>query len=211
MKIIALTGGIASGKTTVANLFHSLFGIDIIDTDIIARDVLASNSNKSNKSDLLTKIIEKFGPDVLDSDDNLDRRKLRDLVFSNKNNKIWLEQLVHPMIDLEVKNKLKLLKANNLKKSNYYCLIVIPLLTQQYLNTHKFIDQVLVVDCPESQQITRGQLRDNQSSDQILNIINQQISRENRLLLADDIILNDQNINHLKSVVLKLHQKYSEL
>lgn len=207
-----MTGGIASGKNTVADIFHKKFGINIIDLDTIARNLVLPGSM------LLKKITEKFGNEILDQSNNLDRKKLRDLIFQNYDYKIWLEELLHPAIDFEVKNQIKLLehdisKKNNLdnnnNNNNNYCIIVIPLLTKDYLKSHTYINHTIVVDCPEKLQIARGQKRDKQTQEQIANIIKQQISRADRLLLANDVIINTGDVRDLEAEVDRLHDKYS--
>lgn len=199
MQIIAVTGGLASGKSTVANIFHKKYNIPIIDTDKLAREVI--------NTDILNIIVKKFGISILNSDNTLDRKKLSKIVFNNKEDKSWLEQLLHPLINQQIKIHLNKLKSEN--KYNYI-LILIPLLTKDYLKQNNYINKVLVIDCDENIQIQRAMTRDKQNIDQIKKIINSQISRTERLQLADDIITNNNNkLERLELEVDKLHQLYT--
>ncbi|MBP9722569.1 MAG: dephospho-CoA kinase [Gammaproteobacteria bacterium] len=207
MKIIIITGGIASGKNSVADLFHKKYHIPIIDTDQIGKDLVLPGST------LLTKITNKFGPNILTTDNSLDRRKLRELIFTNPKQKKWLEQLLHPAINFEMKNQIKLCEYNNqiASKKIHYCMLLVPLVDQAYLDQNKFINRVLVVDCNEETQIERGQLRDKQPKEHIEAVIKQQISRSERLKLADDIIENIKDLSHLENEVNRLHLIYSKM
>lgn len=198
MLVIAITGGIASGKSTVANIFAQKYHIPLIDSDQIARDVVKPGS------ELLAKIISKFGSDLLNNDASLNRKKMREMIFNNQDSKIWLEQLLHPAINKEIRNQI-----DNLKQTSQspYCLVMIPLLTKEYLTKNKFIDKVLVVNSSESQQVQRACARDNQTESQIKKIIAEQLSNKQRLELADYIIENNANLEHLDSVVHQLHTR----
>ena len=207
MEIIALTGGIASGKNTVADIFHEKYEVPVIDTDEIAKDIVQDGSV------LLNRIIEKFGLEILNNDKTLNRRKLRERIFHSPEDKKWLEQLLHPVINIEMQNQIKLYKHELLADNSpiNYCLLLIPLVNQAYLEKNPFITRVLVVDSTEQDQINRGQMRDGQSKEQIANIIKQQISREERIKLADDVIVNDQDIAKLEREVDRLHTLYQSL
>lgn len=190
--IIGLTGGIGSGKTTVANLFAQK-GVCIIDADIIAREVVAPNSEG------LSQIVGRFGADILTTEGALDRRALRIKIFSNPVEKTWLNQLLHPKITDRMLDDTKKIKAP-------YCLWVSPLLIENQL--HSFCQLVLVIDVDESTQISRTQLRDGVEKEQVEKILAAQASRSNRLAYADDIIHNGGNIEALNLQVDALHDQY---
>ena len=190
--VIGLTGGIASGKTTVANLFGEL-GIDIVDADIIAREVVEPGTPG------LAAIAAKFGEQILSNDGTLDRARLRELVFSEPTLKHWLNQLLHPKIREQM-----LLQVNRARSS--YCLLVVPLLIENGLES--MVDQVLVVDTPAENQVARTMQRDQVSKEQAEAILAAQASREQRLAKADDIVENQGSIEDLTREVKKLHDRY---
>lgn len=192
MLIVGLTGGIGSGKSTVADLFAKK-NITIIDTDQLARDVTQPNKPA------LDQIVAKFGPDILLANGTLNRTLLRKRVFTDAHARRWLEELLHPLIFAEMQNQVEL-------ASSPYCIIVIPLLFETEA-TH-FVQRVLVVDADEEQQRTRTALRDNMSLDEVSAIQKTQFSREKRLRLADDIIRNDGTLEDLVSQVDELHVYY---
>jgi dephospho-CoA kinase len=194
--IVGLTGGIGSGKTTVTNLFADL-GVDIVDADIVARDVVAKGSPA------LTSISKHFGHDFIQTDGQLDRAKLRERVFSNSEDKDWLNNLLHPLIR-------KQLVLQTQAASSAYCLLVVPLLIENGLT--KLVNRVLVVDVKESTQISRTSSRDNNSKAQVLAIMESQLDRKTRLLHADDVVSNEStSLEELKNVVSKLHSTYMSL
>jgi dephospho-CoA kinase len=191
---IGLTGGIASGKSTVADLFAELH-VPIIDTDQIARQVVEPHTSGWNA------IKEHFGAGIIDSPtQTLKRKQLRELIFAHPAEKQWLENLLHPLIRAEVNRQLNLL-------TSAYCIIVIPLLFE---STYDYgFDRVLVVDSLPEQQISRVTSRDQISSALAQQILQQQINREQRLAQADDVIDNTHTtIDHLRAQVLTLHQHY---
>ncbi len=190
--VVGLTGGIASGKTTVANLFHDQFGIELIDADVIAREVVAPGS------DGLDAIVERFGETILD-DGKLNRAALREKVFSDETHKNWLNQLLHPMIRQRMLDEV----AN---ASGEYCLLIVPLLVENGLNS--LCDRVLVVDVSAETQISRTVARDQVSETQVQSILKAQASRQQRLAIADDVIDNDQANIVLIAQVTELHEKY---
>ncbi len=191
--VIGLTGGIASGKTTVANMFHEQFNIDIVDADIVAREVVKPGS------DGLKAIAKHFGNDIINATGCLDRAKLREIVFSSPEEKNWLNALLHPMIKLKIHQDL-----NN--ATSPYCLLVIPLLIES--GWQSLCDRILVVDVNEKTQIERTINRDQVSQNQVKNILAAQASREQRLAIADDIIENNSTCEQLLPQVTQLHKKY---
>ncbi len=191
--IIGLTGGIGSGKTTVSTLFEEL-GVDIVDADIVARDVVAIGSPA------LAQIKQTFGEQVLLADGSLNRAKLRTIVFNNEADKQWLNNLLHPLIREAILTQLK-------ATTSPYCLLVAPLLLENKLET--YVDRILVIDVAVETQIERTLTRDTSKRAEIEAIIASQISRENRLAAADDVIDNStSDFEALKKTVTALHQRY---
>jgi dephospho-CoA kinase len=191
--IVGLTGGIGSGKTTVANLFAE-YGIEIVDADIIARDVVSIGSPA------LSHISGYFGADFIQADGQLNRVLLRKQIFSNEADKLWLNNLLHPLIRAQLIEQMK-------NAQSAYCLLVAPLLIEN--NLTMLVNHVLVVDVSESTQISRTTTRDNNSVTQVQAIITSQVSRKIRQTHADDILNNDnQSLEELKDSVANLHQNY---
>lgn len=191
--IVGLTGGIGSGKTTVANLFAEL-GVDIIDADIIARDVVAKGSPA------LHAISEHFGANFIQADGQLDRALLRRQIFNDDSDKLWLNNLLHPLIREQLMTQTK-------AASSPYCVLVAPLLIENNLTA--LVDRVLVIDVKESTQIARATQRDSNSKEQIQAIMNSQVSRDYRKNHADDLLNNDDcSFVELKKSIVKLHQTY---
>ena len=191
--IIGLTGGIGSGKTTVTDMFADL-GIDVIDADIAARVVVAPGSKA------LMAIKTHFGADYIDNQGQLDRTKLRHRIFSTPQDKTWLNTLLHPLIRQEI-------LAQIAQAKSVYCLLAAPLLLEN--NLQKLVNRVLVVDVDKASQITRTVARDPSSTEEVKRIIASQMSRQQRLSFADDII-NNQNasLEELRQQVLSLDQAY---
>ncbi|GAD30860.1 dephospho-CoA kinase [Photobacterium leiognathi lrivu.4.1] len=194
--VIGLTGGIGSGKTTVANLFADTYGIDIIDADIVAREVVEPNTFGLNA------IIEKCGKEILLEDGTLNRAKLRDAIFSQPELKAWLNNLLHPLIREKMQQDIN-------QSQSPYCLLVVPLMVENNLQT--MTHRLLVVDVDEQVQIERTQQRDNVSVEQIKNILASQASREQRLDAADDVITNNGDNKALVSQVEQLHLQYLKM
>jgi len=190
---VGLTGGIACGKSTVANLFAAL-GITIVDTDLLAREVVAPGSA------LLPQIAAHFGAGVLQTDGSLDRGRLRELVFANPAERQWLERLTHPAIR-------ELTDARCEQATGKYVIVAIPLLVETG-GADRF-DRVLVVDCAPEIQLARLQARDGSTREQAAKLLAAQVTREQRLAVADDVITNDGDLFALREQVEKLHQKYS--
>jgi len=193
--VIGLTGGIGSGKSTVAKLFVQK-GIDLIDADQIARDVVKPNMPAT------LAIAEHFGNAVLLEDGNLDRNALRQQVFSDKQAKTWLDNLLHPLIRETMQNAINV-------STSPYCIVDVPLLTENKMQG--MFDRVLVVDCSEQNQLERAMARDGSSEETIRNIIHMQASREQRLHIADDVIENNGTVLDLSEAVDELHKTYLSL
>lgn len=196
MLIIGLTGGIGSGKTTVAHLFAEQ-GVPVIDTDEIAHRLTAPGQA------LLKEIHNVFGETVFDATGNLDRSALAKQIFSDDNARHRLENILHPAIWHAAKQQIKTLTSP-------YCLLVVPLLLETQETTR--VDRILVVDTTEELQISRTQQRDQRSVANIQAIMRSQVDRKTRLAAADDIIDNTDNASQtLESQVKSLHQQYLQL
>ncbi|TDM55236.1 dephospho-CoA kinase [Aliivibrio fischeri] len=191
--VVAITGGIGSGKTTVADRFQALYNINIVDADIIAREVVAPGTEG------LIQIEQHFGPQILLDDGHLDRAKLRECIFSEPSEKQWLNNLLHPLIRSEMQHQIAL-------STSEYTLLVVPLLVENKLQY--LANRVLVVDVLEQTQINRTVNRDKVNHQQVKAILASQASREERLAAADDIINNDQQNNDLDMKISLLHEKY---
>ena len=192
---IGLTGGIASGKSTVCDLF-SQHNIPIIDADVIAKELVEPNQAA------LKEIVALFGDDILLNNGTLDRKQLRQLIFSDPEAKRQLEDILHPRIRQQLIQQSSRLSAP-------YCILVIPLLLEA--NMLDLVDRVIVVDTDETQQIKRICQRDNISSIDAQAIISSQATIKQRLAIADDIISNNTSIESLALLVDKLHKKYSSM
>ena len=190
--IVGLTGGIGSGKTAVSDLFQDL-GITIVDADLASRVVVEKGREELNK------ISEHFGEDILTSNGDLDRAKLREVIFKSEEEKLWLESLLHPAIASQIQKELD-------SSNSPYTILVSPLLLET--DQKNFCSTVLVVDVPVETQIERTSQRDNVSKEQIKSIIASQIDRDSRLEQADEVILNDGSIQSLESKVQELHKKF---
>lgn len=189
---IGLTGGIASGKSTVADLFADL-GIAVIDTDVIAREVVAPGEAG------LDEIRDAFGDAVLQPDGSLDRAAMRQVIFSDNAARDRLESILHPKIQGETLRQAE-------AASGDYILIAVPLLVESALREQ--MDRILVVDCDESVQIERLLDRDTETVEQARRILAAQASREQRLAIADDVIENNSTLDALASQVAALHEHY---
>ena len=192
---IGLTGGIGCGKTTVAKIFGQL-NIPVIDADAIAHQLVAIGQPA------LAEIRQVFGADFLNPDGSLNRKKLKDVIFSDRQQKQKLEALLHPLVYQAIHTQLAQLQAP-------YCIISIPLLFETGMTG--LVDRILVVDCPVKTQIERVQQRDNITTDRILAIIDSQVSRTFRKSHADDVIDNSKTDDRLAEAVKKLHNSYLSL
>ena len=193
--IIGLTGGIGSGKSAAGIEFEKL-GIAVIDADEIAQKASLKNS-KAYKE-----IVEYFGASILDNSQNIDRRKLRNIVFNNDEQKKKLEQILHPAIREDIS-----FAISNSKSP--YTIIMVPLIYET--NSKDNYNRILVIDCDEDIQISRAVTRDGASEEDIKKIINSQATKKERLSIADDVISNNSSIEKLSEKVLHLHKNYLEL
>lgn len=197
--IVGLTGGIGSGKSTVTNILTEL-GIDIVDADIVAREIVAPNSKA------LTAIAKHFGEGFILASGELDRSRLRQHIFAQPHEKDWLNNLLHPMIREEILRQLS-------QTRSAYCVLVAPLLFEN--NLHTQVDHVIVVDVCEETQIKRTCARDNNTREEVQRIINAQISRKERLDGADTVICNDidltNKMNDIRQKVVEIDKKLQKL
>jgi dephospho-CoA kinase len=189
---VGLTGGIASGKTTVTDLFATM-GATIVDTDLLAREVVQPGTP------LLAEIAAHFGPEVLAADGSLDRRRLRERVFADAAERRWLEERTHPAIR-------RLTDQRCAEATGPYCIVAIPLLVETK-GADRF-DRVLVVDCEPELQVSRLMARDGIGREAALRMLAAQVSRESRLAAADDVISNDGDLSSLRGQVQALHRRY---
>ncbi|HQV89594.1 MAG TPA: dephospho-CoA kinase [Nitrosomonas sp.] len=194
--VVGLTGGIGCGKSSTSQFFSDL-GIDVIDTDVIARQLTQPNGSA------ISLIQNTFGSSVITADGALDRNKMRDLVFANSESRHKLEQILHPLILKAVIRRIKQSQAP-------YVIVVIPLLFETNDYNH-LIQHILVIDCDEQQQLLRTMERSNLSEQKVRSIMATQVTRETRIQKADDVILNNQDIEYLKAQILLLHHKYLAL
>jgi len=195
MLVVGLTGGIGSGKTTVANCFVAL-GVPLIDTDAIAHELVRPGSPA------LGEIAAGFGPEMLTAAGELDRPRLRQRVFTDAGQRRRLEAILHPRIRAETVRRLRELDSP-------YCIVSIPLLVETA--QADLVDRVLVVDSPPELQRARVARRDGWPPEEIDGALRAQASREQRLQAADDVIRNDRDIESLRDAVAALHRRYLEL
>lgn len=190
--IVALSGGIASGKSTIANLFAHL-GVPIIDADVIARQVVEIGT------DAYKVIVKHFSQEILLPNNEIDRSQLRDIIFNNDHERLWLNNLLHPIIQEQTQIQIA-------RQTAAYVIWVVPLLVEN--NLHNLADRVLMVDTPEQLQLERLIQRDNIDESLAKKMISSQISSQKRLTYADDIIVNNGDLTSLTAQVNKLHQQY---
>ena len=189
---IALTGGIGSGKTSIASIFKSL-GVPIIDSDTISKEIILPGKP------CFKDIVNEFGEEILTNKGTIDRYKLRDIIFNNDKARIKLENIIHPVVFENIDTEISFI--------NYpYCLVIIPLLIETK-STEKF-DRILVIDALESLQFERIVKRDDISPILIKKIIKTQAKRKERLRYANDIIVNNDTIMNLNKSINTLHKKY---
>lgn len=195
MLVIGLTGGIGSGKSTVAELFQHK-GVLIIDADLIARELVEPGQPA------LQEIAEHFGSDILDKHGALRRKALRELVFSIPAERKWLEHLLHPLIHAVILQRITSCETP-------YCILMSPLLLETA--QRQLTNRILIVDVDQATQLQRTMQRDASPRETIEAIINAQISREERRVLADDVISNDGDVSELALQVDRLHDSYLKL
>jgi len=189
---IALTGGIGSGKTSIASIFKSL-GVPIIDSDTISKEIILPGKP------CFKDIVNEFGEEILMNKGTIDRYKLREIIFNNDKARIKLENIIHPVVFKNIDTEISLI--------NYpYCLVIIPLLIETK-STERF-DRILVIDALESLQFERIVKRDDISPILIKKIIKTQAKRKERLRYANDIIVNNDTIMNLNKSINTLHKKY---
>ena len=187
--VVGITGGIGCGKSSVTDLLKKL-NVDIVDADIIAREIVEPGKFA------LKKIVEHFGTEILLPDGSLDRAQLRVIIFSKKEKKDWLEELLHPLIKDEIRAQIK--SANS-----KYVVVSSALLLET--RQKDLVDIVVVVDIPETLQIERTTLRDRNSSELVKKIIDSQLKRDERLSRADIVIDNSDSLDKLKLKIKELH------
>lgn len=190
--VIGITGGIGSGKTTVADLFAAL-GVPVIDADELARQVVMPGQAAYEA------IVEQFGNAILMESGELDRRRLREHAFSDPTVRIRLEEIVHPRVYDEVEKQLEKLETP-------YAIVVVPLLIES--GGQQLVDRVLVVDTSQETQIERTTRRDGTTRETIKKMMAAQLERGARLSKADDVIENDSTVQALEDTVAKLHRRY---
>ncbi len=190
MFVVGLTGGIGSGKSAATTIFENL-GIDVVDADLASREAVLPGSKA------LDQIQKKFGSKILLEDQTLNRAKLRDIIFDNNEDKIWLEQLLHPEIKDIIQSKLE-------NSTSKYVILVSPLLFET--DQHEFCDTTILIDSSLNSQISRTSKRDSVSEDSVKKIISAQMSRDDKLKIAKIVINNDDSLEQLESNVKKVHE-----
>ncbi|MDE0190601.1 MAG: dephospho-CoA kinase [Gammaproteobacteria bacterium] len=191
--VVGIAGGIGSGKTAVSDRFRSL-GIEVADADVASRRVVEPGEPA------LKRIANRFGAGVLLGDGTLNRPILRERVFQDANERRWLESLLHPLINQWIRDVLAAAPSP-------YAILVNPLMRRRDPRAHR----ILVVDAPQKTQIERAMARDGVAESQVRAILASQLDRRSRLRLADDVIVNDGNLDDLHQAVDSLHERYLEL
>ena len=189
--IVGLTGGIGSGKSVAGDFFIEL-GIDVIDADHVSKNILDDNESAKKL------FLEHFGEKFIDKNNNVDRALLRDEIFKNENKKEALESIIHPLVREEIFTFIE-------NSNSVYKIIMVPLIYET--NSQDFYDKIVVVDCKEENQIIRASKRDNKTKNDIINIMKNQASSDERMSIADEVIKNDSSLDDLKKQVIKVHQK----
>ena len=193
---VVVTGGIASGKTTVTNAFTAL-GVPIFDADAISRELVAPGQPA------LAEIAATFGADMLAPDGELDRRRLRERIFADEAARRRLEAILHPRVRSELRSRAAACSAP-------YCLLAIPLYAES-AQAYAWVDRVLVVDVPRAVQLARLMQRDGMEAEFAQRALAAQATRAQRLTLADDVIDNSGNLDALPHIVARLHRLYTAL
>lgn len=192
MLVIGLTGGIASGKSTASRFFQAQ-GIHVIDADILAKELVKPGEPA------LRQIVDTFGKAILDDRQQLNRAKLRDIVFNDQGSRHKLEAILHPLIRAEMLNRIKMI-------NDPYCVLAIPLLVET--GQASMVDRVLVIDTDVDLQIERLRRRDGFDDQTIAAMLKSQSTREQRLAIADDIITNNTSLDEFELQLRKLHRHY---
>ena len=190
--IIGLTGGIGSGKSAAANFFHSE-GVTVLDADQLAREVIEQNTPGFQS------IVNYFGSDIIGEDGSIDRAKLRQEIFDDKEKKKAIESITHPLVR-------DLMAERIAASTSPYSIIMVPLIFET--NSMSAYNRILVIDCDTKLQLKRATLRDNNSSEQIQKILDSQCSRTERLSIANDVIPNNDTLENLKTRSLAMHKFY---
>ncbi len=193
--IVGLTGGIGTGKTAVCAIFKHL-GVPVINADEIARHIMDTDKG------VLQTLVQKFGHGFLDANNKIDRNKLREQIFNNPADKLWLEKFLHPLIGASITEQ-----AKNITYP--YCVVEIPLLIEAGMQN--LVDRILTMDCPEELQLQRALQRGVHSEEQIKAFISSQVTRERRLAISNDIIENTGDMPTLIKRVEQLHELYLSL
>ena len=188
--IVGLTGGIGSGKSTAVKIFKEL-GIDSIDADDVAKNIIDSNKNARKL------FIEEFGDKYILKNHKINRDLLREDIFNDKSKIKKLESIIHPIVREEIFKFIQ-------KSESIYTIIDVPLIFET--KSEDFYNKIVVVDCDKNTQILRASQRDNQTEESILKIIGNQATREERFSIADYVINNDSSYGNLKKEVIKTHQ-----
>ena len=188
--IVGLTGGIGSGKSAAAKFFIEL-GIDVIDADEVSKNILLEN--KKAKEDF----IAEFGSRYI-KNNKIDRELLRKEIFKDKTKKKILESIIHPAVRDEISKFI-------INSDSIYKIVMVPLIVET--NSEEFYDKIIVIDCETKLQLERASDRDNQSKENIADIMQNQASRKERLEIADFVILNNSDLENLRGSVIKTHQK----
>tara|TARA_B100001121_G_scaffold245548_1_gene220440 strand:- start:13940 stop:14533 length:594 start_codon:yes stop_codon:yes gene_type:complete len=188
--IVGLTGGIGSGKSAAAKFFIEL-GIDVIDADEVSKNILLEN--KKAKKDFITE----FGSKYI-KNNKIDRELLRKEIFKDKTKKKILESIIHPAVRDEISKFI-------INSDSIYKIVMVPLIVET--NSVEFYDKIIVIDCETKLQLERASDRDNQSKENIADIMQNQASRKERLEIADFVILNNSDLENLRGSVIKTHQK----
>ena len=193
-KKIGLTGGIASGKTTVSDCFKKL-GTKVIDADVISHEVTEPSGSAFEE------ILSEFGSEILDEKGLINRKKMRAIIFDDESQKKILEEIIHPKVRDEMFKRIN-------KSDDHYLIISVPLLVETGMN--RIMDRTLLVDCSEDTQIERLMHRDKITLNEARAILKNQASRSDRKKIADDLIVNEKNVTliELENEVLELHKYY---
>ncbi|HEY7841081.1 MAG TPA: dephospho-CoA kinase [Gammaproteobacteria bacterium] len=193
--VVALTGGIGSGKTTVSGMFGAL-GVPVVDADEISRNATRSGGAAFGR------VVDLFGPSVVGSDGELRRDLIRGFVFDDRALRMRLEAIIHPLVYSEIRERIAASDAP-------YCIVSVPLLLES--GDAEEFDRVLVVDAPEAVRMKRVMERDGLAAGEVHKIIDSQTRRDERLRAADDVIRNDGDLAHLQEQVERLHREYVRL